>query len=159
MVPVGSAFPIVSCQLARGGADSEPTVVWLRGEHDVSTAAVLSLAIAQAVAHDCGAVVIDLSDARLISADTVGVLIRAREYLRLRSRSLTLRCACPRVRLALETGGLVELLDPDSAEEAEAVRCVSALASWVAVPVAHPVGASLSDLREAGRREVGPRDH
>jgi|SRR5579872_683674 len=159
MVPVGSAFPIVSCQLSRGGAESEPTVVWLRGEHDLSTTTVLSLAIAQAVAHDHRAVIIDLRDVRRISAETVGVLIRAREYLRVRSRSLTLRGASPRVRLALETWGLVELLDPDSAEEADTLRSASALASWVAVPPARRVGVPVSSPREAERREVGPRQH
>src|SRR5579872_5274904 len=150
MVPVGSAFPIVSCQLSRGGAESEPTVVWLRGEHDLSTTTVLSLAIAQAVAHDHRAVIIDLRDVRRI---------RAREYLRVRSRSLTLRGASPRVRLALETWGLVELLDPDSAEEADTLRSASALASWVAVPPARRVGVPVSSPREAERREVGPRQH
>ena len=61
------------------------TVVWLRGEHDLSTVDSLSEIMARAIALDDADVVVDLSDVVFMSAATVGVIIRAREFLRLES--------------------------------------------------------------------------
>jgi anti-anti-sigma factor len=135
MAPVGSSLLNVSfCQLSRPGVGAEPTVVWLRGEHDLSTMEALSLTIAQAIAHDDGTLVIDLSEVHLMSAETVGVLVRTREYLRVRSRSLTLRCPSTCVRHVFETCGLPDLLDVEPAGKTGATESAAALASWVAVP-------------------------
>jgi anti-anti-sigma factor len=137
MVPVGSSLlDVSSCQLSRPGAEAHPTVVWLRGEHDLSTMEALCLTIAQAIAHDDGTLVIDLSEVHLMSAETVGVLVRTRDYLRVRSRSLTLRRPSMCVRQVFETCGLPDLLDVEPAEETGATQSAVALASWVAVPPA-----------------------
>jgi anti-anti-sigma regulatory factor len=129
MAPVGSSFLNVSCQLSRPGADAEPTVVWLRGEHDFSTMKPLCLAIAQAIAHDDGLLVIDLSEVHLMGVETVDVLRRTREYLRLRSRSLTLRVPSAPLRLVFETCDLSGVLDRESAEEPNGTESAAALAS------------------------------
>ena len=83
----------VSCRSLGSFAerDADRTVVWLRGEHDLSTVDELSETMARAIALDDADVVVDLSEVVFMSAATVGVIIRAREFLRLESRSLALR--------------------------------------------------------------------
>jgi anti-anti-sigma factor len=81
-------------------------VVCLRGEHDLSTVAELSATMAQAMALGDTDLVVDLSRVELITAATVGVLVRARELLRVRSRSLVVRSPSARARLVLELSDL-----------------------------------------------------
>ena len=135
MLPVGSSFLSVSRSgTSRAGPEAGASVVWLRGEHDISTVAALSATIARAIALDEPEVVIDLSGVQLLSAATVGVLVRTRELLRRRSRSLRLRGPSTRVRRVFESCGLSDLLDPEAPEEKGAMEPAGALASWVAVP-------------------------
>ena len=75
-------FPVREC---------DRTVVWLRGEHDVSTVAALSQTMARAIALDDGDLVIDLSGVDFMDAATVGVIVRARDFLERQSRTLELR--------------------------------------------------------------------
>jgi anti-anti-sigma factor len=80
-------------------APPEPVrhVVSLCGEHDRSTVAALSEVLARAIAADHADLVLDLSGVEFMDAATVGVIVRAREFLGVRSRCLTLqspsRCA------------------------------------------------------------------
>ena len=67
--------------LAFARRDAARTVVWLRGEHDVSTVAALSETLARAIALDDADLVVDLSDVQFMGAATVGVIVRARELL------------------------------------------------------------------------------
>lgn len=97
------AFPV---------ADADRTVVWLRGEHDVSTVAALSQTMARAIALDDGDLVIDLSGIQFMDAATVGVIIRARDFLHLQSRSLALQAPSPCAVRILDLCGLATLLDP-----------------------------------------------
>jgi anti-anti-sigma factor len=69
----------------------EPTVVWLRGEHDLSTVHALSDALSRAIADDDRDLVVDLSTVEFMGASTIGVLVRARQDLQARGRTLTLR--------------------------------------------------------------------
>jgi anti-anti-sigma factor len=83
--------------------------------------------------------VIDLSELGFMGASTVGTIVRARELLRRRSGSLTVRSAPPFVRRSLDICGLNQLLGP-SVEEA-GNPSGGALGSWVPVPVAElPLG-------------------
>ena len=119
MVPVGSScFTVFDRAPAPGaGAETGPTVVWLTGEHDISTDGALSQVLARAMALGATALVIDLSELGFMGASTVGTIVRARELLRRRSGSLTVRSAPPFVRRSLDICGLNELLGP-SVEEA-----------------------------------------
>jgi anti-sigma B factor antagonist len=90
------------------------TVVWLRGEYDISTLTSLSQTIARAVALDEDHLVIDLSGVQFLDAATIGVIIQARNDLQLQCRSLTLRAPSRFARRVLELCGLTELLDPPS---------------------------------------------
>jgi hypothetical protein len=60
------------------------------------------------------------------------VLIRARELLRLRSRSLMVRSPSHRAQRVLELCGDTDLLDPTEATP----QAPSALGTWVSVPAA-----------------------
>jgi anti-anti-sigma factor len=116
------------------GRNSDRTVVWLRGEHDVSTVAALSEILARAIALDDADVVVDLSEVQFMGAATVGVIIRAREFLRLRSRSLVLRSPSECARRILELCGHAELLDPLPIDTTPLTGTAGALRTWVAVP-------------------------
>jgi anti-anti-sigma factor len=88
------------------GSPDAPTVVWLRGDHDLSTVHDLSAVLSGAIADDDRDVVVDLSRVGFLSAATVGVLLRARQDLRSRSRSLTLRAPSPAADRVLAACGV-----------------------------------------------------
>jgi anti-anti-sigma factor len=119
---------------AFAGRNPDRTVVWLRGEHDVSTVAALSGIMARAIALDEADVVVDLSDVQFMGAATVGVIIRAREFLRLRSRSLLLRSPSECARRILDVCGHADLLDPRPVDATPLTGTAGALGTWVEVP-------------------------
>src|SRR5665213_4418132 len=71
--------------------DADNAVVWLRGEHDISTLPALREILLRAIGHDDADLTLDLSEVTFIDAATVGTIVRTREFLRFWSRSLTLR--------------------------------------------------------------------
>ena len=133
MAPVESLC--VSAPLRRLGAYEESAadrdLVCLRGEYDMSTAPALAALLAAAIARDGTDVVIDLSGVDFIDAATVGVIIRAREFLQERSRSLTLRSPSPCARRILGLCGVAEVTPTPTAFE-------RARRTWVQVPAAGP---------------------
>jgi len=117
------------------GRNPDRTVVWLRGEHDVSTVAALSEVMARAIALDDADVVVDLSEVQFMGAATVGVIIRARQFLRLRSRSLVLRSPSECARRILDVCGHSDLLlDPRITDATPLTGPAGALGTWVVVP-------------------------
>jgi anti-anti-sigma factor len=119
---------------AFAGRNPDRTVVWLRGEHDVSTVAALSETLARAIALDDADVVVDLSEVHFMGAATVGVIIRAREFLRLRSRFLVLRSPSECARRFVELCGHSDLLEPRIADATPLTGTAGALGTWVVVP-------------------------
>jgi anti-anti-sigma factor len=113
--------------------------VWLRGEHDVATVATLTVEIARAIALDDAGVVVDLSGAQFLGAATVGVLVRAWEFLRVQSRSFVLRDPTPSVRRLLELCGLADAFDIPHRDPTRVMGGDGALGSWVAVAATRPV--------------------
>jgi anti-anti-sigma factor len=140
---VGSSFLSVSRRSTpRAGSEAGHSVVWVRGEHDISTTPALSDTIARAIALDEPDVLVDLSEVQFMSAATVGVLIRARELLDRQSRTLTLRAPSACVLRVLEVCGLSGIFRAAESDQRAAPKKVpSALGSWVEVPVSHPVAA------------------
>jgi anti-anti-sigma factor len=140
MVLARSSFFTVSDRpvLNREGPEAGPIVVWLRGEHDLSTDDALRATSARAIALDSAGPVLDLSEVEFMAASTFGVIVRAREFLRQRSRSLTVRCPSAFVRRVIDACGLNDLLGPGphKAEHEPA----KALSSWVAVPATERPG-------------------
>jgi anti-anti-sigma factor len=129
------------------------TVVWLRGEQDVSTVDALSETLAEAMAiGDCD-LVIDLSEVQFMGAATIGVLIRARELLQSRSRSLVLRSPSRCALRILNLCGQGDLLEPRRADDTPATGRAGALGTWVTVPTAdrvdQPAEASAPDPSRA----------
>lgn len=118
------------------GRDADRTVVWLRGEHDISTTAGVTLALARAVALDAADVVIDLSRVEFMGAETIGIIVRARDFLRSRSRLLMLRSPSRSARRVIDLCDLAELIDLHPTDASPAQEAACALGSWVAVPVA-----------------------
>lgn len=114
-----------------GRRDPPTTLIRLDGEHDISTASELSETLARAIGADDADVVVDLSEVEFMAAATVGVLLRARELLRMQTRSLVLRSPSRRARRVLELCGDADLLDPGTGAG-------DALLSWVTVPAKVP---------------------
>lgn len=79
MAPIVSLSVTVSrrCLLEFARRDSARAVVWLRGEHDVSTVAARSETMARAIALNDANLVVDSSEVQFMGAATVGVIIRA----------------------------------------------------------------------------------
>jgi anti-anti-sigma factor len=148
MVPAGSFFFTVADRtpLSREGPEAGPTVVWLWGEHDLSIDDAPCLTLARAIALDSAGLVLDLEGVEFIGASTLGIIIRAREFLRRRSASLTVRCPSALVRRVISACGLDDLLSPSP--EMAGDEKGGALGTWVAVP-----GAS----RDDGQAALSPR--
>jgi anti-anti-sigma factor len=110
--------------------------VWLRGEHDIATDGSLLGVLSRAIAANNAAIVLDLSEVDLMSASTLGVIVAARNLLRRRSRSLTVRSPSASVRRIIGICGLDDLFGPSAQEDDRAVADV--LGSWVTAPVSAP---------------------
>jgi anti-anti-sigma factor len=136
MAPIESLSVTVSRRgpLAFARRDAARTFVWLRGEHDVSSVAALSETMARAIARDDADLVVDLSEVQFMGAATVGVIVRARELLGLRSRSLALRSPSRCARRILDLCGHADLLDHRRVDATPAAGTAGALGTWVAVP-------------------------
>ena len=120
--------------MSRGGPEAGPIVVWLWGEHDASTDRALCLTLAHAIALDSAALVLDLSEVNFMAVSTLGVIVRARDFLRQRSQSLMVRSPPAYVRRVIDACGLNDLLGPSP--ETAGDENGKALATWVAVPAA-----------------------
>src|SRR5487761_2372007 len=92
--------------------DAINAVIWLRGEHDISTLPALHSVLLRAIGHDDADLTLDLSEVMFIDAATIGTIIRTREFLRFWSRSLSLRSPSRFARRVLELCDLADLLDP-----------------------------------------------
>jgi anti-anti-sigma factor len=134
MAPVESSSVTVARRGLRAlvGDDADRTVVWVRGEHDMATVTALSETLARAIALDEANVLVDLSEVQFMGAATVGVIVRAREFLRLRSRTLALRSPSRCARRVVDVCGLSDLIDA-------AVAPVGALGTWVNVPASQRI--------------------
>jgi anti-anti-sigma factor len=87
-------------------------VVWLGGEHDISTVAELSAVLdgAAVLADDC--LVVDMAEVRFIDASTIGAIVACRNALGLSGRSLMIRSPSKPARRLLGICGLQSILAP-----------------------------------------------
>ena len=85
------------------------TVYSLRGEHDASTAVALSSDLARVMTANEADVVLDLSEVSFMGASTVGIIVKAREFLAQQNRRLTVQLPTPCARRVLEICGLADL--------------------------------------------------
>lgn len=100
-------------RLPYSGRAADPAVVRLRGEFNVSAAGRLWETLARAMTQGDADMVIDLSRVEFIDAATVGVITKADNHLRQRSRSLALRGPPRRARRILDLCGLAGLIEAD----------------------------------------------
>jgi anti-anti-sigma factor len=136
MTPIGScSFRVPDrARLGWDGRETGPVVVWLRGDHDLSTDDALCATLARAIALDSASLVLDLSEVDFMAASTLGVIMRAREFLLQRSRSLTVRAPSAPVRRVVAACGLDDLLGPGPEKPSDKKN--NALGTWVEVPPA-----------------------
>lgn len=100
---------------------SARTVVRVRGDQDDANVAALAGAMAAAIAIDDADLVVDLSEVPYMGAAGVRAVVRARELLRLRSRSLVLRSPPRSAQRILGLCGYADLLDPRTADASPTV--------------------------------------
>jgi anti-anti-sigma factor len=136
MALVGSSWFTVSDRLtlSREGREAGPIVIWLWGEHDLSTDEALCATLARAIAVDSPGLVLDLSEVDFIAVSTLRVIVRARDFLQQRLRSLTVRWPSRSVRRVIDVCGLTDLLAPRSGRFGDEPE--KALGTWVAVHAA-----------------------
>jgi anti-sigma B factor antagonist len=92
--------------------DHAQLVVWLCGEHDMSTATSVTNVLADITAASDGNLVVDLSQVEFMDARIINALIHSRNVLRTRSRDLTLQAPSSVARRILSLCGLLGLIDP-----------------------------------------------
>lgn len=97
--------------LAFVGRHADCTVVRLRGTYDRSSVTALAELMARAIAVDDGDLVVDLNQVQRMDAASAEVLVRVREFLSLRSRSLVLRSPARSARDRLGECDLTDLLE------------------------------------------------
>lgn len=85
---------------------TRPSVVWLDGEEDIATVAVLAETLARAVSGDDADLIVDLSRLTFLSTATIDELVRVRSILLCQNRTLTLRSPSRFVRRVLDLCGL-----------------------------------------------------
>jgi anti-anti-sigma factor len=106
---------MTSCEVAVAGREANDNVVWLRGEHDISTVTLVAEAIAAAINGDDTYIVVDLSGIHFMDAATIGVIIRARNDLLLQERTLWARSPSSQARRVLDLCRLTDfLVDPSA---------------------------------------------
>jgi anti-anti-sigma factor len=168
---VGSSFFTVagSPNRALGRTGPGPIIVWLQGEHDLSTDDALCMTLARAIALDDVGLVIDLSGVTFMGLSTLGVILRAQEFLRHRSQTLTLRSPSACSRRIMGALAVDDLLGPGPEElgtEFPGDEQGNALGTWVEVPttprgdrgaVPSPPGPEPVPVR--GARAIDLRDH
>jgi anti-anti-sigma factor len=171
MASAGSSFFTVTDRPPPPGTGPEtgPTIIWLRGEHDIATDGDLRRTLASAIALNNAPVVVDLSKVELMSASTLGVVVAACDVLRQQSRTLTMRSPLSQVRRIISICGLHNLL---SSEERDKMAGLpqNAVISLVEVPddkqVGRQPGAPTSPVERvpvhvgqaAAWREIGPHE-
>jgi len=135
MARAGSSFFTVTDRPPHPGAgrDTGPTIIWLRGEHDIATDPDLRRTLDRAISLNNAPVVIDLSKVELMSASTLGIIVAAWNTLRQQSRPLTMRSPSPHVRRVISICGLHNLVSSEEREKKGGAPR-KALGSWVDVP-------------------------
>lgn len=90
---------------------TEDTVVWLGGEHDMSSAEELMQAIATALDSGRSDLIIDLSRVEFIDSTTIDQILAARIRLEAEGRKARVRDPSPAARYVLEVCDLTHLVE------------------------------------------------
>ncbi|MGI8792256.1 MAG: STAS domain-containing protein [Acidimicrobiales bacterium] len=141
--------------------EADVTVVWLTGEHDVSTVAELCERMASAERLDGADVVVDLSAVEFLGAATLAIIVGTRTRLGRQSRSLTLRSPSRCARRVLDVCGLTYVTTTREVGVTHARGSAAALGTWVAVPAEERANQpAIAPAPSPGIPDrVGARDH
>jgi anti-anti-sigma factor len=105
------ALPISLTRRAEAGhGDSHCSVVWLEGEHDVSSKLAVVSVIERVAELDQGDVQVDLSGVTFMDASIIGALVCARKHLRGLGLSLEVRAPSSAARSVLDLCGVSNLI-------------------------------------------------
>lgn len=118
--PAPAGPPLMTVTYPGSGADK--TVVWLRGEHDLSSADMLSDVIATAAAAYETDVSVDLGGVEFMDSTTLHAILRARSSIETSGRTVTVRNPSRNARFMLGVCGLEQLLTARSAKPARPVE-------------------------------------
>jgi anti-anti-sigma factor len=110
-----TAIPIDRWASRWPSAVTEPAIVPLSGEHDLSTRRALAELLARAISDTDGSIVVDLRLVSFMDASTLGLLAGAGGFLGARDRTLVLRAPSPFARRVIEVGGLGPFLETQPA--------------------------------------------
>jgi anti-anti-sigma factor len=91
--------------------DGERAVVWLDGEHDIATVAVLADTLANVVSAGDTDLIVDLSGVTFLSSATIDELIRVRNILFGQNRNVALRSPSRSARRLLDLCGLADFVE------------------------------------------------
>lgn len=94
--------PAICAPTVNVGRDASRTIVWLGGEHDIASTAMVAAALRRAVRVERSDVVVDLSGIRFLGAATLGSILRVRRILWGQGRTLVLRSPSPSARRLLD---------------------------------------------------------
>jgi anti-anti-sigma factor len=86
----------------RVGREVGDCILWVTGEHDISTVQALRLVLADLIALDERDIVVDLTEATFVGSVMIGELLRARTQLAEGDRWLTVRAPRASVRRMFE---------------------------------------------------------
>lgn len=142
------SLPVSVSRRGPVGGDAERTVVWVRGEHDITTEVFVAVGIARAARCDEVPLLVDLSAVTFMDASTVGAIVGSRCRLRSRGQSLELRAPSPPALRVLELCGLAHLVHR---EPLHSTGAAAALATWVDVPPTAPAEGIDHDARITAR--------
>ncbi len=110
-----TAIPIDRRAWRRPSSVTEPTIVPLSGEHDLSTRRALAELLARAISDTDGGIAVDLRLVSFMDASTLGLLAGAGGFLGAHDRTLVLRAPSPIARRVIEVGGLGPFLETQPA--------------------------------------------
>lgn len=129
------------------GNDVGYTVVWVHGEHDLSTSVSLGAVIARVAELDNADVLVDLSEVTFMDASLVNALVRSQNELSTRGLFLHIRAPSPAALHTLRLCGVTSLVPAVARVRSNSAP---ALRTWVEVP------AQPDPAREARVRQVAP---
>lgn len=112
----GKPGPQLMC-IARPAGASGKAVVWLRGDHNLSSADSLSTAITSAAAYGTD-IAVDLRGVEFMDSTTLHAILRARVAVEAQGLAVTVRQPSRVARLLLDTCGFDHLIEPGPVEPA-----------------------------------------
>lgn len=134
-------------------ASGNPRVVWLWGEHDLSTVSSVTSALLAAVGAADRDVVVDLSEVTFMDASILGQLVHGQQFLATHGHSLCVRAPHLMQSKVLEICGLADLIEAEPS--IPAVRehdAQTALETWIDVPPTAPLSAAPPAVRPGRSR-------